>query len=284
MLHALLQAKSRLGNEAQKRIVLFVKSKIVENKSFMDKNGKDDLYYTSFGLMLAYVFKLNIHTKHTGQWLDKQDDKLSDLVDYSAYIRCRMICKMLQSGKLIFALSRMFNKKQTLPDFTNYPHNDKYSPYSRFLMLSLMEDMGNETWNVQEVLKSLSSYRVETGGFSNIRESRQASTNATVAALAVKGQLSGYRVDDDIDYLRSLQDDSGGFYANSSAPVPDLLSTATALFMLQSYGVAPRINPDSFIDAHWQPSGGFCATLMDEDCDVEYTFYGLLALGALRYK
>jgi hypothetical protein len=48
-------------------------------------------------------------------------------------------------------------------------------------------------------------------------------------------------------------------------------------------GANPRDTDDnavSFIDAHWQPSGGFCATLMDETCDVEYTFYGLLALGA----
>jgi hypothetical protein len=167
-----------------------------------------------------------------------------------------------------------------LPTFTGYPHGDKFSPYSQFLLLSLNEDLGMDAGNPQELLTSLSPYRVETGGYGNIKGSRQAMVNATVAALAVKGQLCGYRADDDVKFLHSLQDESGGFYAGYSSPVPDLLSTATALFMLKCYGVAPRVNANDFIDAHWLPSGGFCATLPDETCDVEYTFYGLLALGA----
>ena len=280
MLDALQQGKNRLSGEAQKQISLFVRSQMTENGAFMDKNGNDDLYYTSFGLMLAYVFNLNINTKQTEKWLDKQNDKLSDLLYFAAHVRCQMLCKLLKTGKFNFVLKRFFTTKQKLPAFTDYPHGDQYSPYSQFLMLTLKEDMGIETENYQEIITSLSSYHVENGGFSNIKGNKTATTNATVAALAVKGQLSGYQKNVDVDYLYSLQDDSGGFSATPSAPVPDLLSTATALFMLKCYGVAPRINPDNFIDAHWQPSGGFCATLMDENCDVEYTFYGLLALGA----
>ena len=281
MLNALQQGCKRLGDDAQKRIISFVSSQMTENGAFMDKNGNDDLYYTSFGLMLAYVLQLKINTKRTEQWLDKHNGKLSDLVNYAAYTRSRMLCKLLKTGKLNFALSRLFKTKQTLPDFTDYPHGDKFSPYSQFLLLSLKEDLGIETENYKEILTSLSSYRVENGGFSNVKESKTASTNATVAALAVNGQLRGYRVNDDVDYLYSLQDDSGGFYANNSAPIPDLLSTATALFMLKCYGVTPRIDANEFVEAHWvSNAGGFCATLIDEACDVEYTFYGLLALGA----
>ena len=282
MLDTLQQGKKRLGSEAQKRISSFVSSQMTENGAFMDKNGNDDLYYTSFGLMLVYVFNLNINTKQTEKWLDKQNDKLSDLLYYAAHVRSRMLCKLMESGKLYFALQRLFTKKPKLPAFTDYPHGDKYSPYSQFLLLSLKEDMGIETDNRQEILTSLSSYRVENGGFSNIKGGKTASTNATVAALAVKGQLCGYQKNDDVNYLYSLQDDSGGFYANHSAPVPDLLSTATALFMLKCYGVVPRVTANEFVEAHWvSDTGGFCATLMEENCDVEYTFYGLLALGSL---
>jgi len=257
---------------------------MTENGAFMDKNGNDDLYYTAFGMMLSYIFKLNINTKQSEQWLVRQSGKLTDLVYYSAYIRSRVLCELLKTGKLNFVLSRFFKTKQTLPDFTDYPHDDKFSPYSQFLALSLKEDLGITTANHQEIQTDLSAYCVETGGYSNIRGGKTASTNATVAALAVKGQTSGYQRNEDIDYLHSSQDKSGGFFANGSAPVPDLLSTATALFILKCYGVSPRINPDNFIDAHWLPSGGFCATLLDETCDVEYTFYGLLALGAVYKK
>ncbi|MDR0796274.1 MAG: hypothetical protein LBE79_09550 [Tannerella sp.] len=281
LLDTLQQGKKQLSREAVERIAAFVRSQLTENGAFMDKNGRDDLYYTSFGLMLSHVLKLNINTDHTGQWLGKQDAKLSDLVYYSAYIRCRLLCKLLKSGKLNFALSHLFKIKQPLPDFTNYPHGDPNSPYSLFLLLSLKEDMGIMTANHSEMLSPLSSYHAETGGFGNIKGSTQATTNATVAALAIKGQLGGYRIDADVDYLQASQDQSGGFYAGSSTPVPDLLSTATALFLLKYYNVTPRINAGNFIDAHWHPSGGFSATLLDESCDVEYTFYGLLALGAI---
>ena len=284
MLYALQQGKNRLGDEAQLKIASFLKSQMTEDGAFMDKNGNSDLYYTVFGLMLAYVFNLNINTKQCEQWLNKQNDKLSDLVYYSAYIRSRMLCKLFKSGKLKFALAHFFKTKQTLPNFTVYPHDDKFSPYSQFLALALREDSGITTANHQEIQTNLSEYCVETGGYCNIRGGKTATTNATVAALAVKGQLSGYQINNDVDYLRFSQDESGGFFANRSAPVPDLLSTATALFMLKCHGVSPRINPDNFIDAHWLPSGGFCATLLDEACDVEYTFYGLLALGAVYKK
>jgi len=283
MLDTLQHGKNRLDDEAQARIASFVTSQMTENGAFIDKNGNIDLYYTAFGLMLAYVFKLNINTKQCEQWLNKQNDKLTDLVYYSAYIRSRLLCKLLKSGKLNFALSQFFKTKQPLPELTDYPHDDKFSPYSQFLEFSLKEDLGTTTANHQEIQTNLSAYCVETGGYSNIKGGKTATTNATVAALAVRGQLSGYQRNDDIHYLRLSQDESGGFFANSSAPVPDLLSTATALFMLKCYGVSPRINPDNFIDAHWLTSGGFCATVSDETCDVEYTFYGLLALGAVNY-
>jgi len=32
---------------------------------------------------------------------------------------------------------------------------------------------------------------------------------------------------------------------------------------------------------HWQESGGFSGNIIDNHCDCEYTFYGLLAAGAI---
>ena len=281
MLNTLLKGENRLSDEARKRTSSFVRSQMTENGGFMDKSGKADLYYTPFGLMLTHILQLNINPDITEQWLDKQDSRLSDLVSRSAYVRSRMLCKLLKYGKSGFALNRLFKTKQTFPAFTNYPHNDMYSPYSQFMSLSLREDMDIGTINRQEILSSLSAYRVESGGFTNIKGGKEPSTNATVAALAVKGQLCGYTDNEDIRYLFSSQDESGGFFACPASPVPDLLSTATALFMLKCYAVEPQFNADDFIDAHWLESGGFGATFIDESGDAEYTFYGLLALGAV---
>jgi prenyltransferase beta subunit len=98
----------------------------------------------------------------------------------------------------------------------------------------------------------------------------------------VKGQLRGYHESVDIHFLRNTQEPSGGFKATPEAPVPDLLSTATALFVLSCYKVPTKYPVRDFIEAHWLDSGGFAATLLEDESDIEYTFYGLLALGYER--
>ena len=82
-----------------------------------------------------------------------------------------------------------------------------------------------------------------------------------------------------VDWLRQRQDTSGGFYANQQAPIPDLLSTAAALFTLRLTGVEAK-DATQFVQAHWLERGGFAPTLYDNYTDVEYVFYGLLALGS----
>ena len=82
-----------------------------------------------------------------------------------------------------------------------------------------------------------------------------------------------------VSWLKERQDETGGFRASEVAPVPDLLSTAVALFTLRLIGIHPQ-SAQSFIEAHWLDMGSFAPTLLDEYSDVEYLFYGLLALGS----
>ena len=142
-----------------------------------------------------------------------------------------------------------------------------------------MEDLHLQIDNKKGIMESLNAYRISGGGYSNRVDGLSASTNATAAALSVRGQLAGYKPTEDVTYLYERQDESGGFCATGQGFLPDLLSTATALFVLRCYGINPRINPASFIEAHWLESGGFAPTLAEENSDIEYTFYGILALG-----
>ncbi len=68
------------------------------------------------------------------------------------------------------------------------------------------------------------------------------------------------------------------------APIPDLLSTATALHALA--GLERDLSPVresclDFIDTLWSNEGGFHGHWSDDALDCEYTYYGLLALGHL---
>ena len=76
----------------------------------------------------------------------------------------------------------------------------------------------------------------------------------------------------------------GGFKVAPRSPVPDLLSTATALHALSAVGadIAHIKQPClDFIDSLWNPNTTFAANFADDTPDCEYTYYGLLSIGHL---
>lgn len=105
-------------------------------------------------------------------------------------------------------------------------------------------------------------------------------TNAACCILSMQHQTKSRPDPYLLAWLQERQDESGGFRATDEAPIPDLLSTAVALFTLRLVGAEYKDASD-FIHAHWLDSGGFAPTVFDNYSDVEYVFYGLLALGSL---
>ncbi|MFN7139519.1 MAG: prenyltransferase/squalene oxidase repeat-containing protein, partial [Limisphaerales bacterium] len=109
-------------------------------------------------------------------------------------------------------------------------------------------------------------------------------TSPTAAAVAVLTNL-GMPVADTVgDWLMSQAHKLGGFTASSDTPLPDLLSTATALHALACLerDISPvREQCLDFVDSLWTNEGGFYGHWSDDHLDCEYTYYGLLALGHL---
>lgn len=278
----LQKGKKKLSEEALHRMADFVNSQRTDVDSFMNKSGMEDIYYTLFGWMLSYVLGVPLDTKKMTVYLARQDMEQMDLIHYAACMRCRMILSLMKGGTFRFLLKRISSVEvKPLSEFNSVPHNDLLSPYSQYIWLSLLEDTGHSINNKEAVFDSLSEYHVPGGGFANVPGSERATTNATVAALAVRGALANYSKNEDILYLQGIQEKTGGFSAAIGSPLPDLLSTATSLFMLKCYEIKPAFSPIHFIEAHWLDTGGFSATLLEENSDVEYTFYGLLALGTV---
>ena len=238
-----------MGSEALLRLSCFVESQKTEGDTFVNKSGEVDLYYTSFGWLLSYVLGIDLSMEKRRSYLEKQPVMSLDLVHYAAYMRCVLLHRLMKEGKFRFLLGAMRPMPiRSLTSFMDLPHDDIWSPYTRFIWMSLLEDTQNKENEKKAVLEKLRSYRVKGGGYSN---------------------------------LRDTQDETGGFKAGRGAPVPDLLSTATTLFLMGCYDIRPVRPVHDFIEAHWLDSGGFSATLLEDSSDVEYVFYGLLALGAL---
>lgn len=274
LLNCLARGVQSLGDEARQRVTAFVESQLSAGGGFCDKSGRQDIYYTSFGMLLAFVLGIKLDTMRMDDYLQQIDADNLDLVHYAAYKRCCMLNRLAKS-KVGFAVKALQREPiRELTSFTAYPNNDMLSPYSQFIIYSLLEDTNNPTPQV-----ALNGYRT-ADGYKNTPNGQAASTNATAAALMIKGQSERYD-NTEAMLLRNMQHECGGFKAEPTTPMPDLLSTATALFTLSCYNVMPQHSASEFIEAHWLDNGGFAATILDSESDVEYTFYGLLALGAL---
>ena len=87
-----------------------------------------------------------------------------------------------------------------------------------------------------------------------------------------------------INWVKSQYSPHGGFRASPLAPIPELLSTGTALFSLNYLGLDLSEMKEAtfdFVETVWHENGGFCGHIFEEEPDTEYTFYGLLTLGVL---
>lgn len=118
-----------------------------------------------------------------------------------------------------------------------------------------------------------------SGGKPQILNLKPQTSTAACCVLAMQHQTGEILNTSLITWLKERQDETGGFCASEVAPIPDLLSTAVALFTLRLIGNRPK-SASRFIEAHWLDMGSFAPTLLDEYSDVEYLFYGLLALGS----
>ena len=109
-------------------------------------------------------------------------------------------------------------------------------------------------------------------------------TTSTAAAILLLRHLGETPDDSLAAWLLARAHPQGGFFALPDAPIPDLLSTATALHALSAMH-APltpiREACLDFIDTLWTNRGGFYGNWADDVIDCEYTYYALLSLGHL---
>ena len=241
---ALRRGWKRISPEARRAIQAFVASEKTGG-GYMNAGGGEDAYYKQFGEVLEAVFSpLRLLGMRIS--LSAEDGRQEDTI-YKRFFR------------FIEA------EKQIVPKFKI----DKFK---------IQKSRAN---GGRSALKAL---------LTNLPPAR--TTNAACCILAMQHQTKSRPDPGLLAWLHERQDESGGFRATDEAPVPDLLSTAVALFTLRLLGTeyncpltivhCPLLRDASdFIHAHWLDSGGFTPTVFDNYSDVEYVFYGLLALGSL---
>ncbi len=277
----------KLLGESAKLVADFVGSKLTAAGGFAGRDGRPDLYYTVFGLEAMLALQLEPPPDKVARYLGASATADSlDFVHACSLARCGAALQRSFFGDAArLGLAGRINAFRT-PDggFHGAPGRTHGSAYGALLAWGALSDLDAPLSEPERLLDSLRSLRLEDGSFANERGIAQGTTSATAAALTLGRHLQEPPPEQCGAWLLRQQHASGGFLATPRAPLPDLLSTAVALHALDGLQIPFEEYRElclDFVDSLWSAEGGFHGHWADDDLDVEYTYYGLLALGHL---
>ncbi len=240
----------KLLQEASDPVARFLHSQFNDDGGAADRSGQSDLYYTVFALEGLVALQCDPPPGVRGFLESFGDGEDLDLVHLCCLARCRATVK--QPGPDLAPRIRA--------------RWDRGSVYHSFLAWGALEDLGQ---------------RPEPFGLRDDTGVR--TTPTTAAAVALLRRMGAPVPAEATRWLLARAHPDGGFLATETAPMPDLLSTATALHALAGehvpFGHLKESTLD-FIDTLWTGKA-FCGTWADDEPDSEYTWYALLAMGHL---
>lgn len=278
----------RLLGDSTDLVRNFFRQQLSDEGAGLDRAGRPDLYYTIFALAGFQALDIEVPREKVSTFLRSHDDGAAlDFVHLSALARCWAVIgrKQMPAGLDRALLDRMETFRKPDGGYEGDPKLAHGTAYGAFVALGAYEDLGHTPPHPLKLIQSLKRLETPDGGWSNVPGAKTGATNATAGAVTLIAHL-GFPLNERVgDWLLAQVHEQGGFLAVPGAPIPDLLSTATALHALAAMewrlpsGVHERCL--DFLDSLWDARGGFHGHWADEHLDAEYTFYGLLALGHL---
>ena len=286
MLQVARLAPNLLGDSGE-LIGKFLSSQLCSDGGFADRDGHSDLYYTVFGLESFLALRLAPPMASVKSYL-KAFGAGEDL-DF-VHLTCLGRCwaTVSQGDFRLFPMEAILHRIETFRSgdggYAQNPGVDAGSVYAAFLALGVYEDFHIPAPGPSRLVESLHSLRSLDGAYSNGQGAAQGITTATAAAILALRRLGEIPGGSLADWLFARAHPEGGFFALPGAPIPDLLSTASALHALSALQVSLESIREpclDFIDSLWTNRGGFFGNWADDRIDCEYTYYALLGLGHL---
>lgn len=280
-------ARSVLEPKARQSVRRFIRGRQCKDGGFCGRGGSgSDLYYTVFAAAVLDTLRCRRPLMKTRQYVGAfgAGGQL-DFVHLACLARLRAALFPRDRELLDPILASMERYRSADGGYSNRgPGAESGTAHAAFLATLTHADLGRPLPDVDRLLAAVESLRAPAGGYANQKGVGRGDTNATAAAVLVRSQAGPVSDDAIRDWLLAQQQPEGGFLAHPTAPLPDLLSTATALFALRTMNCPLRDVADatvSFVESLWHEEGGFSGHIADDVADCEYTFYALLALGSL---
>jgi len=278
MIALLGNALDLLDEQGRGEVLQFILSQQNADGGFRDRGGRSDLYYSLFGGLMIRAWSLG-----HGAWgmeTEAVEGKILKLKQFIArqsksevpgFIeKCCLVLlqKELKTGRIsrirsMFSLGKSFwRERQSI--------NLSYRSFVLFLTLDAV-------FPFPRLLKF--------GAGKMLKQTvvDQHSPCSEVAAKVFLERMMNQDGSKETELLMSFACKSGGFKAFAHLDQADMLSTAVALFALEFAGSDLRLLKPAcldFIQSNYF-DGAFLSGDGDPTADVEYTFYGLLALGVL---
>lgn len=281
------RSKRRLTDSAKTKMQQYLLSQAGRDGGFFNRRQETDLYYTLFGLFCSLILDVDLAWDSQEKYLNNFEVEALSLVDLSCLLKSHILLKgrkgLTLTKKEIEAFVLSIHKFQTNNGSFSYDGQGQGFPYAVFLALNFYQDLGIDVPNNQQLLKAMENYRTSQGAYHHPQGANQGMLLSTVAAIHNIRYLTKKIDLKALHWIMCQYQTCGGFSCSPGSQLPDLLSTAVSLFTLSvcKQPMESLTSAYQFIDDHWDESGGFRATLLDDICDCEYTYYGLLSLGAL---
>ena len=283
------RASGQLLEDAYDSVVDFFRGQQNTDGGFRGRSKKSDIYYSAFGMGGLMALDQAI-PEHMADYLHSLGDGQGmDFVHLCCLARCWANCPDANWS----AATRSSIHQQIMAyqagdgGFAQEPGAEHGSAYGCFLALGAFEDLELAMPDTERMIMNLEGCRTPDGGYSNEIGQSVGITTLTSGVVALQRHF-GLPINHGAgEWLLARLHPLGGFQASPQVPVPDLLSTATAMQALNF--VECECNEDEirgrclqFLDTVWdEDKGGFCGHAFDRKVDCEYTWYGLLALGHL---
>lgn len=303
MLQVARLAPRLLGKDSSDLIRRFLCDQQNDDGGFQDRSGASDLYYTVFGVDARLAIEAQEQGGDGGRlstpnWLAEVGNYAAPFGEGDGLDFVHLCCLARALGQChggpqpagdvpshAALLRRIEDHRSSDGGYNPAAGSTAGTAYGCFVALGAYQDLRASPPEPESMLGCLESLRTADGAWSNARTGATAgSTNATAAAVTLLRHLGRPIPPQAADWILARCHAQGGFLAAPDAPIPDLLSTATALHALAGTQVpldSVKEKCLDFIDSLWTNAGSFHGHWAEDVLDCEYTFYGLLALGHL---
>jgi hypothetical protein len=266
MKRLLSDALFMLDEESKSELARFVRLRQHPSGAFNNRAGEADLYYSLFGFWLVETLKEKRQLEALKHYVAAEKIGENDgFIQTCCRVLLRRELKVspLSRVRAFFTLVKAYRKEREAINLS----------YRGFVLALTIDRFFPLLGILRYIGKRLLKRTV-------IDENSPCSERA---ARLVLQTLAGEHTEEGSQAVLALFDGENGFKAFHQTPTGDMLSTAVALFALRYSRTDLRlIAPEclQFIQNQFY-GGAFLSGDGDPTADVEYTFYGLLALGAL---